>query len=91
MKKLIAMEERQKKVHAGKADMKGADGPVNSPEERAGEPSSPPGFQQVISGRNSDLHLVENIRPLSLLLPLILIQSIHVIIIIHAGPKYPKL
>ncbi|RLM64397.1 uncharacterized protein C2845_PM16G19560 [Panicum miliaceum] len=62
-KKLIAMEERQKKVHASKADMKGADGPVNSPEERAGEPSSPPGFQ----------------------------QSIHVIVIIHAGPKYPKL
>jgi len=39
-KKFIAMEERQKKVHAGKADMKGADAPVNSPEERAGEPSS---------------------------------------------------
>ncbi|PUZ48835.1 hypothetical protein GQ55_7G277500 [Panicum hallii var. hallii] len=53
-KKLIAMEERQKKVHAGKADMKGADGPVNSPEERAGEPSSPPGFQQVQNTPSSD-------------------------------------
>jgi len=39
-KKFIAMEERQKKVHAGKADMEGADAAVNSPEERAGEPSS---------------------------------------------------
>lgn len=80
-KKLFAMEERQTKLQEGKGSVKGADGPVNSPEELAGEPSPPPGFPQVISGCNSGRHLMENTHPLSLLLPLILIQSIHVVVI----------
>lgn len=45
-KKLIAMEERQKRLQGGKAN-------INS----AGEPSSPPGFPQVKASYNSDLRL----------------------------------
>ncbi|OEL28130.1 hypothetical protein BAE44_0010850 [Dichanthelium oligosanthes] len=53
-KKLVAMEESQKMLQEGKANMNGADGPVNSPEELACELSSPLGFPQVQNAASSD-------------------------------------
>ncbi|CAL5025522.1 unnamed protein product [Urochloa decumbens] len=63
-KKLIAMEERQKRLQEGNANMMGADGPVNYPEELAGEPSSPPGFSQVQNSPSYD-EVLEPYRDLS--------------------------
>ncbi|CAN6276877.1 unnamed protein product [Urochloa humidicola] len=58
-KKLIAMEERQKRLQEGNAS-----GPVNSPEELASEPSSPPGFPQVQNTPSYD-EVLEPYRDLS--------------------------